>query len=73
MLIFKILTYIIFTCIIVCADDSIVSTPYWNCDTCSDTLIEKVLMKEKPFCVEVYYKVSEFRKSVKHFFKIYKK
>jgi hypothetical protein len=72
MLALKILIYIIFTCALTSADDSIVSTPYWKCDRCPDTLIEKVIVRKKPPSIEVYCKISEFRKPSKFFVKTYK-
>jgi hypothetical protein len=56
--------------LIISADDSIVSSPYWHCDTCADTTIEKVL--SKPRCVEVYYRVERFRMPATHWVKVFK-
>lgn len=52
------------------ADDSIVASPYWHCDTCADTTIERVI--STPHSVEVYYRIERFRLPAMHWVKVFK-
>jgi hypothetical protein len=71
------LLFIIFLVLPISPDDSIQSTPYWNCNINDkpDTIINKVVQRKdykgKNY-VEVYYKVSQFRKPSTFWVKIYK-
>jgi len=58
------------------SDDSILSTPYWNCNTCPDTIINRVIQRKdgrtgKSY-VEVYYQINQFRKPTTFWVKLYK-
>jgi hypothetical protein len=66
----KLIFAILFFSVCAIADDSIVSSPYWHCDTCADTTIEKVVSKQHS--VEVYYKVERFRVPATHWVKVFK-
>lgn len=67
--------FILLFCLLVYGDDSIISSPYWNCNTCADTVITKVVQhkdyKGKPY-VEVYYQINQFRKPTTFWVKVYK-
>jgi hypothetical protein len=59
-------------------DDSIQSTPYWDCNINGkpDTTIVKVVQRKdehsRKSYVQVYYKINQFRKSTIYNSKIYK-
>jgi hypothetical protein len=71
------LLFIVFLVLPIHTDDSIQSTPYWDCNINGkpDTIINKVVQRKdykgKNY-VEVYYKVSQFRKPSTFWVKIYK-
>jgi hypothetical protein len=71
------LLFIISLVLPISPDDSIQSTPYWDCNINNkpDTIINKVVQRKdykgKPY-VEVYYKVSQFRKPSTFWVKVYK-
>ena len=69
------LLFIILSITLVYSDDSIQSSPYWNCNQCPDTSIQKVVQRKNyrgNKYIEVYYRIQNFRKPSTYWVKVYK-